>query len=82
MEAIDGKKGTRMTVMGNCWREKDTCDPTDLLAVYNANFDPDLKPDAGWTPTLYGSASGAEAADVAFQRVLDESGPGRTPKKN
>ena len=82
LEVIDGKKGTRMTVTGNCWREKDTCAPTDFLAIWNASFDPDLKPDAGWTPSLYGSAAGAEPADDIFQRVLDESGPGRASKKN
>ena len=82
MEAIDGKKGTRMTVAGNCWREKDACVPTDLLAAYNTRFDPDLKPDAGWTPTLYGAAKGAESADSARERVLRESGPGRAYNKN
>jgi pectate lyase len=24
----------------------------NLLAAYNAAFDPDIAPDAGWTPTL------------------------------
>jgi pectate lyase len=78
MEVIDGKKGTGMTVTGNCWRSKDgSCTPTDFLALYNAQFDPDLKPDAGWTPSLYGSAKGAEPAESARERVLTESGPGR-----
>lgn len=76
MEVIDGKKGTRITAIGNCWRDKVACQPIDLLAAYNAQFDPDLKPDAGWTPTLYGSAKGAEPADSARERVLSESGPG------
>ncbi len=80
VEVIDGTKGTRITVTGNCWREKETCDPTDFVAIWNASFDPDLKPDAGWTPTLYGSADGAEAAEQMYQRVLDESGPGRAKK--
>jgi pectate lyase len=78
MEAIDGKKGSRITVRGNCWREKEACEPTDLLAAYNARFDPDLGPDAGWTPSLYGSAKGAEPAESARERVLSNSGPGRT----
>ena len=77
MEVIDGKKATRMTVIGNCWRDKESCAPTDFLAIWNEKFDPDLKPDAGWTPSLYGAASGPETAAVAYQRVLDESGPGR-----
>ena len=77
-EVIDAKKGLAMTVVGNCWREKDAaCAPTDFLALYNAQFDPDLKPDAGWRPTLYGSTKGAEPAESARERVLSESGPGR-----
>jgi hypothetical protein len=79
MEAIDGKKGTRITVRGNCWKEKGACEPTDLLAAYNKSFDPDLAADAGWTPTLYGSAKGAEPVDAAQERVLRDSGP-RTGK--
>jgi pectate lyase len=75
MEVIDGKKATRMTVIGNCWLAKDTCAPTDFLAAYNTQFDPDLKPDAGWTPSLYGAAKGAESTDSARERVLRESGP-------
>ena len=76
-EVIDGKKGTRMTVTGNCWTQQDTCEPTDFLALHNARTDPDLAPDAGWTPTLYGSAKAAEPAKSAQERVLSESGPGR-----
>jgi len=77
-EVIDAKKGLGLTVVGNCWRNKDgSCAPTDLLALFNAQFDPDLKPDAGWRPSLYGSAKGAEPAESARERVLSESGPGR-----
>jgi pectate lyase len=75
MEVIDGKKGSRVTAIGNCWTGKSGCEPTDFVAVWNANFDPDLKTDAGWTPTLYGDARGAEPADFARQRILGESGP-------
>jgi len=76
-EVIDSKKGTRITVMGNCWKEKDDCNTTDFLALHNAQSDPDLQPDAGWTPTLYGSAKEAESPKSARERVLSESGPGR-----
>ncbi|HEV7609794.1 MAG TPA: hypothetical protein VGO61_20835 [Steroidobacteraceae bacterium] len=76
MEVIDGKKGTRMTAAGNCWRERDgSCPVVDFVAAYNGQFDPDLKPDAGWTPTLYGSAKGPETAESARERVLSDSGP-------
>jgi pectate lyase len=80
LEVIDGRKGSRMTVAGNCWREQETCEPTDFLAIWNARFDPDLNPDAGWTPSLYGAASGPETVEVAYARVLDEGGPGRAGK--
>ncbi len=81
MEVIDVKKGTRLTAVGNCWRDRESvCAPIDLIAQFNKNFDPDLKPDAGWKPALYGPASGAENVESARTRVLDESGPGR--KKN
>jgi pectate lyase len=82
MEVIDGKKGTRITVRGNCWKEKEACEPMDLLAAHNTRFDPDLAPDAGWTPSLYGSAKEAETVEAARERVLRESGPGRVYNKN
>jgi hypothetical protein len=82
MEVIDGKKGTRITVRGNCWKEKEACEPMDLLAAHNTRFDPDLAPDAGWTPSLYGSAKEAEPVEAARERVLRESGPGRVYNKN
>ena len=77
LEVIDGKKGTRMTVIGNCWRARESCDATDFLSIWNEKFDPDLKADAGWTPGLYGAASGPETVETAYRRVLDEGGPGR-----
>lgn len=77
MEVVDGKKGTRMSVQGNCWREVTTCDPIDFVAEWNSNFDPDLVTDAGWKPTLYGNARGADIAAEARERVLARSGPGK-----
>jgi pectate lyase len=46
-------KGTRITALGSLvqvsgGRPK----PVDLVAAYNNAYDPDLTPDAGWTPTL------------------------------
>jgi pectate lyase len=80
VEVIDGKKGTRITVTGNCWREQEPCEPRDFLSIWNERFDPDLSPDAGWTPSLYGATSGPETVEVAYRRVLDEGGPGRARK--
>jgi pectate lyase len=81
MEAIDGKKGAGLTAVGNCWTLQGVCEPTDFVAAWNAKFDPDLKADAGWKPTLYGDAPGAEPADFARQRILSESGPGAPLRK-
>jgi pectate lyase len=78
MEVIDGKKGSQITTVGNCWQETGQCVPTDFLAEWNAKFDPDLKADVGWKPKLYGPASAAESTESARERVLKESGPGRT----
>ena len=50
--------------------------PTDFVTEWNENFDPDLATDAGWTPSLYGGARGAEIRAEARERVLDEGGPG------
>ena len=77
MEAIDAKKGTRITALGNCWRTGESCAPVDLVSAWNARFDPDLGADAGWSPTLYGPAGRAEPATAGRARVLAESGPRR-----
>jgi pectate lyase len=77
MEVIDVKKGTRITAVGNCWRETSGCDAFDFVAGFNKAFDPDLVPDAGWLPTLYGGARGAEIPAEARERVLAKSGPGK-----
>ncbi|SCL35071.1 pectate lyase [Micromonospora nigra] len=45
--------GTAITTRGNWVDPVDgRARPVDLVAAYNAAFDPDLSPDAGWTPTL------------------------------
>jgi len=45
-------KGTRITAIGSLVQVGDKVQPVDLVAAYNAAYDPDLTPDAGWTPTL------------------------------
>ena len=40
-------KGTAITAIGSLT----PAGPVDLVAAYNAAHDPDLTPDAGWTPT-------------------------------
>ncbi|MCO8271025.1 polysaccharide lyase family 1 protein [Actinoplanes sp. TRM 88003] len=46
-------KGTRITAIGSLVQVSGRAPrPVDLVAAYNAAHDPDLTPDAGWTPTL------------------------------
>jgi pectate lyase len=75
MEVIDAKKGTRITTIGNCWRSGDACNATDFTAAWNARFDPDLDPDAGWVPQLYGPTAGAGPAADVRARVIEGAGP-------
>lgn len=50
-------KGTAIHTAGN----EVNGAPVDLLAAYNAEFDPDLSSDAGWTPTLRTAVQPARA---------------------
>jgi pectate lyase len=77
LDVIDGRKGAQIATRGNCWRAGEACVPTDFVAVWNARFDPDLNPDAGWVPRLYGPAGSAEPAAAVRARVLEGSGPAR-----
>jgi pectate lyase len=44
-------KGTRITAIGSLVQVSGRRPaPVDLVAAYNAAYDPDLAPDAGWTP--------------------------------
>jgi pectate lyase len=46
-------KGTRITAIGSLVSAGGRLPrPVDLVAAHNAAYDPDLSPDAGWTPTL------------------------------
>ncbi|WP_030435174.1 polysaccharide lyase family 1 protein [Actinoplanes subtropicus] len=45
-------KGTKITAIGSLVQVGNKVQPVDLVAAYNAAYDPDLTPDAGWTPTL------------------------------
>ncbi len=41
--------------------------PRTSSSIWNEKFDPDLSPDAGWTPSLYGATSGPETAGGRVQ---------------
>jgi pectate lyase len=46
-------KGTKITAIGSLVQVSGQLPkPVDLVAAYNEAYDPDLAPDAGWTPTL------------------------------
>ncbi|MET0419447.1 MAG: pectate lyase, partial [Actinoplanes sp.] len=46
-------KGTKITAAGTLVQVSGRLPkPVDLVAAHNAVYDPDLLPDAGWTPTL------------------------------
>ena len=46
-------KGTRITAIGSLVQVGSRVPrPVDLIAAYNEAYDPDLAPDAGWTPVL------------------------------
>jgi pectate lyase len=52
-EVIHYWKGTKITAIGSLVRVPGRLPgPVDLVAAYNTAYDPDLLPDAGWTPTL------------------------------
>jgi pectate lyase len=52
-EVIAYWKGTRITATGSMVQVSGRApQQVDLVAAYNAAYDPDLAPDAGWTPAL------------------------------
>jgi pectate lyase len=52
-ELIKYWKGTRITALGTLVQVgSGPARPVDLVAAYNAAYDPDFSPDAGWVPTL------------------------------
>jgi pectate lyase len=82
-DVIDRFNGTRITDTGNCLDVTpvggdDRCDITDFVGAWNAAFDPDLIPDAGWTPTLYGAQGAAHKAKHTRHVVEREAGPSDT----
>jgi pectate lyase len=67
-------KGTVIHATGSLVSAGGPARPVDLLAEYNAAFDPDLGPDVGWVPTLVPRLDPARAVPGI---VLGSSGTGR-----
>ncbi len=77
-DVIDRFNGTRITDTGNCVEDCGRCVLTDFVGAWNAVFDPDLVPDAGWTPTLYGKRGAAQPVhtdDKVKDAILWSAGP-------
>ncbi|WP_432968301.1 pectate lyase family protein [Dactylosporangium sp. CA-233914] len=69
--------GTRMTEKGTLVRVgTDPIVAVNLLAEYNAAFDPDIATDAGWTPTL---RAGLDPAAKVPAIVTARAGTGKLP---
>jgi pectate lyase len=63
-----------ITARDNLLRAGRHTEPVDLVAVYNAAYDPDLAGDAGWTPTLHTRITPARQVPTLVSR---EAGAGR-----
>ena len=66
--------GTVITARDNLVRTGHHTSPVDLVAAYNATHDPDLGPDAGWTPTLHTRITPARQVPALVSR---HAGAGR-----
>jgi pectate lyase len=66
--------GTMITTRDNLLRAGRRLKAVDLVAVYNAAHDPDLTPDAGWTPTLHTRITPASQVPALVSR---HAGAGR-----
>ena len=65
--------GTAITTRNDVLRVGGTVSRIDLVAVYNAAEDPDLSPDAGWTPALH---TGIDPAASVRLSVSQHAGVG------
>jgi pectate lyase len=74
-DVIDRFNGTRITDIGNCVVTGGGCALADFVGAWNAANDPDLIPDAGWAPTLYGKAGAADRAKSVPVNIPLFSGP-------
>ena len=74
-DLIERLNGTRITAIGTRRAGEKAGAFVDPVAAWNAVNDPDLLPDAGWTPVLYGPAGAAEPTNDVPDSVDTGAGP-------
>jgi pectate lyase len=72
---IDRFSGTRITAFGTRRAGEKAGAFIDVVAAWNADNNPDLVPDAGWTPSLYGPGLVAQPANDVPAAVESGAGP-------
>lgn len=72
---IDYFKGTRITAIGTRRAGEKAGAYVDVVGEWNAANDPDLLPDAGWAPSLYGPAGTAQPTNDVPDAVESGAGP-------
>jgi pectate lyase len=74
-DLIERLTGTRITAVGTRRAGEKGGAFVDVVAAWNAVNDPDLLPDAGWTPVLYGTAGIATPTNDVPDAVEAGAGP-------
>ena len=74
-DLIERLSGTRITAIGTRRAGEKAGAFVDVVAAWNALNDPDLLPDAGWAPVLYGPAGMAEPTNDVPGSVESGAGP-------
>jgi pectate lyase len=72
---IDRFNGTRITAIGTRRAGEKAGGFVDPVGEWNADNNPDLVPDAGWAPSLYGPALVAQPANDVPGAVESGAGP-------
>jgi pectate lyase len=75
-DLIERLNGSRITAIGTRRAGEKGGAVVDVVAAWNAVNDPDLLPDAGWAPVLYGPAGSALPANDVPDAVEAGAGPG------
>jgi len=74
-DVIERLNGTKITAVGTRRAGEKAGAIVDVVAAWNAANDPDLLPDAGWAPALYGPAGTAQPTNDVPKAVEAGAGP-------